>query len=164
MPRPFHPSWLDYSNRTWGRVQVMKLLIMQLSPTYCHLNPLQRQIPLRLRNNNNNLTFTSVVIEASIEFCSCLYDTCESMSNQLPLWTPDIYEFSATSAPGHLQRVRGKANRGTTWRLEEFDNNRASCRNHHKHGCHSTVFFKLMVWTFSAILSVPQRPQCIIED
>jgi hypothetical protein len=33
MPRPFHPSRLDYSNYTWRRVQVMKLLIMQFSPT-----------------------------------------------------------------------------------------------------------------------------------
>jgi hypothetical protein len=27
MPRPSHPSWLDYSNYTWRRVQVMKFLI-----------------------------------------------------------------------------------------------------------------------------------------
>jgi hypothetical protein len=27
MPCPSHPSWLDYSNYTWRRVQVMKLLI-----------------------------------------------------------------------------------------------------------------------------------------
>jgi hypothetical protein len=26
---PFHPPWLDHSNYTWRRVQVMKLLIMQ---------------------------------------------------------------------------------------------------------------------------------------
>jgi hypothetical protein len=26
MPRPSHPSWLDYSNYTWRRVQVMKFL------------------------------------------------------------------------------------------------------------------------------------------
>jgi hypothetical protein len=24
MPRPSHPSWLDHSNYTWRRVQVMK--------------------------------------------------------------------------------------------------------------------------------------------
>jgi hypothetical protein len=29
MPCPSHPAWLDHSNYTWGRVQVMKLLIMQ---------------------------------------------------------------------------------------------------------------------------------------
>jgi hypothetical protein len=32
MPCPSHPSWLDHSNYTWQRVQVMKLLIMQFSP------------------------------------------------------------------------------------------------------------------------------------
>jgi hypothetical protein len=31
-----HPSWLDHSNYTWRRVQVMKLLIMQFSPPSCH--------------------------------------------------------------------------------------------------------------------------------
>jgi hypothetical protein len=31
MPRPYHPSWLDYSNYTWRRVQVMKFLNMQCS-------------------------------------------------------------------------------------------------------------------------------------
>jgi hypothetical protein len=35
MPHPSHPSWLDYSNYTWRRVQVMKFLIMQFSPTSC---------------------------------------------------------------------------------------------------------------------------------
>jgi hypothetical protein len=29
-----HPPWLDHSNYTWHRVQVMKLLIMQFSPTH----------------------------------------------------------------------------------------------------------------------------------
>jgi hypothetical protein len=32
MHRPSHPSWLDYSNYTWRRVQVMKLLLI-----YFHL-------------------------------------------------------------------------------------------------------------------------------
>jgi hypothetical protein len=27
MPRPSHPSWLDHSDYTWRRVQVMKFLI-----------------------------------------------------------------------------------------------------------------------------------------
>jgi hypothetical protein len=36
MPSPSHPPWLDHSNYTWRRVQVMKLLIMQFSPTSCH--------------------------------------------------------------------------------------------------------------------------------
>jgi hypothetical protein len=40
MSRPSHPSWLDHSNYTWRRVQVMKLLIMQFSPISCHFIPL----------------------------------------------------------------------------------------------------------------------------
>jgi hypothetical protein len=31
-----HPPWLDHSNYTWRRVQVMKLLVMQFSPTSRH--------------------------------------------------------------------------------------------------------------------------------
>jgi hypothetical protein len=33
MPHPSHSSWRDNSNYTWRGVQVMKLLIMQFSPT-----------------------------------------------------------------------------------------------------------------------------------
>jgi hypothetical protein len=36
MPYPSHPPWLDYSNYTWRRVQVMKYLIMQFSSTSHH--------------------------------------------------------------------------------------------------------------------------------
>jgi hypothetical protein len=36
IPFPSHPPWLLDSNYTWRRVQVMKLLIMQFSPTSCH--------------------------------------------------------------------------------------------------------------------------------
>jgi hypothetical protein len=40
MPCPSHPNWLDHSNYIWQRVQVMKLLITQFSPTsyyfICH--------------------------------------------------------------------------------------------------------------------------------
>jgi hypothetical protein len=41
MPYRSHPPWLDHSNYTWGRVQVMKLLIMQFSPTSCHFTSLR---------------------------------------------------------------------------------------------------------------------------
>jgi hypothetical protein len=40
MTRPSHPSWLDHSNYTWRRVQVVKLLIMQFSPISCRFVPL----------------------------------------------------------------------------------------------------------------------------
>jgi hypothetical protein len=33
VPCPSHPPWLDHSNYIWRRVQVMKLLITQFSPT-----------------------------------------------------------------------------------------------------------------------------------
>jgi hypothetical protein len=36
MPCPSHPPWLDHCNYSWRRVQVMTLLIMQLSPTSSH--------------------------------------------------------------------------------------------------------------------------------
>jgi hypothetical protein len=36
MPSPSHPPWLDHSNCTWRRVQVMKLLLMQFSRTSSH--------------------------------------------------------------------------------------------------------------------------------
>jgi hypothetical protein len=36
MPFPSHPPWFDNSNYTWRRVQAMKLLLMQFSPTSCH--------------------------------------------------------------------------------------------------------------------------------
>jgi hypothetical protein len=34
MPCPSHPPWLDNSNYVWWGIQVMKLLIMQLSPLF----------------------------------------------------------------------------------------------------------------------------------
>jgi hypothetical protein len=45
MPRPPHPPRLDYSNYTWRRVQITKLLIMQFSPFSCHLIPLWSEYP-----------------------------------------------------------------------------------------------------------------------
>jgi hypothetical protein len=41
MPCPSHTPSLDHSNYTWRRVQVMKLLIMQFSPTSCHFSSLR---------------------------------------------------------------------------------------------------------------------------
>jgi hypothetical protein len=40
MPCPSHPSWLQCSNYTWRRVQVMMLPLMQFSPASCHFIPL----------------------------------------------------------------------------------------------------------------------------
>jgi hypothetical protein len=35
MPRPSHPSWLDYSNYTWRREQVVKLLFRLSGISHC---------------------------------------------------------------------------------------------------------------------------------
>jgi hypothetical protein len=37
MPCPSHSPWLNHSNYTWRQIQVMKLLIMQLFPTYNYI-------------------------------------------------------------------------------------------------------------------------------
>jgi hypothetical protein len=44
MTRPSHPR-LDYSNYTWRRVQITKLLVMQFSPITRHLIPLRSKYP-----------------------------------------------------------------------------------------------------------------------
>jgi hypothetical protein len=44
MPGPSHPSWLDHSNYTLWRVQVMKLT-MQFSPISCYFIPLWSKYP-----------------------------------------------------------------------------------------------------------------------
>jgi hypothetical protein len=45
MPRPCQPPRLDYSNYTWRRVQITKLLVMQFSPFTRHLIPLDPNTP-----------------------------------------------------------------------------------------------------------------------
>jgi hypothetical protein len=45
MPSQSHPPWLDHY--TWRRVQIMKLLIMQFSPTSRHFIPLRSKSALR---------------------------------------------------------------------------------------------------------------------
>jgi hypothetical protein len=42
---PSHPSRLDYCNYTWRRVQITKLLVMQLSSITRHLIPLRSKYP-----------------------------------------------------------------------------------------------------------------------
>jgi hypothetical protein len=37
MPRKPHLRWFDHSNNIWWVVQIMKLLIMQFSPSSCHV-------------------------------------------------------------------------------------------------------------------------------
>jgi hypothetical protein len=45
MTRPSHPPRRDYSNYTWRRVQITKLLVMQFSPFSRHLFPLRSKYP-----------------------------------------------------------------------------------------------------------------------
>jgi hypothetical protein len=55
MPRPSHPPWLHHSNYTWKRIQVMKLFIMQFSPTSCRFISLHSNILSSLFSNSLNL-------------------------------------------------------------------------------------------------------------
>jgi hypothetical protein len=48
MPCLPHPPWFDHSSYTWRRVQVMKLLIMQFSPTSSHFISLLSNLRLHL--------------------------------------------------------------------------------------------------------------------
>jgi hypothetical protein len=61
MPRPSHPPRLDYSNyeynRTWRRVQITKLLIMQFSPFSRHLIPLRSKYPPQRINKQRFIYF-----------------------------------------------------------------------------------------------------------
>jgi hypothetical protein len=41
MPRPSHPPSLDHSNYMWWKVPIIKLLIIQFSPTAYHFIPLR---------------------------------------------------------------------------------------------------------------------------
>jgi hypothetical protein len=43
---PPHPPWFDYPNNTWWRMQIMKVLIMQFSPSSCYFLPLGANILL----------------------------------------------------------------------------------------------------------------------
>jgi hypothetical protein len=54
---PFYPPWLDHSNYTWRRVQVMKPVIMQFSPTSCHF--------IRLGSN----IFISTLFSNTLSLC-----------------------------------------------------------------------------------------------
>jgi hypothetical protein len=59
MARPSHPPRLDYSNYTWQRVKITKLLVMQFSPFSHNIIP--------LRSNTTALGFPFVSIR-SISF------------------------------------------------------------------------------------------------
>jgi hypothetical protein len=65
MPYPSQPPWLDHSNYSLRRVQAMKFLIIQLSPTSCHFISLRSKytnlylsILLYYFTYNNTITVT----------------------------------------------------------------------------------------------------------
>jgi hypothetical protein len=45
MPRAHHPPWVDGSDTTWWRIQIMQLDIMQCSSPSCYLMPLRSKFP-----------------------------------------------------------------------------------------------------------------------
>jgi hypothetical protein len=47
IPCPSHTPWHHHPNYTWRRVQVMKLIMLQLSPTSCHFIPLRSKYSLQ---------------------------------------------------------------------------------------------------------------------
>jgi hypothetical protein len=47
MPRPSHLPLVDHPNNNWRSIQVMKLLIMQSSPTSRHFLPLRSEYSLQ---------------------------------------------------------------------------------------------------------------------
>jgi hypothetical protein len=91
MPRTSHPSWLDHSNYTWRRVQVMEPLVTlsTLRPIgtpstnshtclyqilrFCWRTPsVKPQLPLRRRNMNS--------VEKSVDFRYNFYRNLSSVS------------------------------------------------------------------------------------
>jgi hypothetical protein len=69
MPCPSHPPWLDHSNYTWRTIQVMKLLIMQFSPTTYHF------IPLRLKYSPQHPVLRHPILILIHECFGCLICT-----------------------------------------------------------------------------------------
>jgi hypothetical protein len=62
MPSPSHPPWFHHSNYTWRRIQVMKLLIMQFSPTSYHYTII-----------NGYVLYQCILIHPSIYPTSCFH-------------------------------------------------------------------------------------------
>jgi hypothetical protein len=87
MPRPSHPSWLDNSNYTWRRVQVMKLLIMQFSPTSCHFIPLRNRLQEEMKvlcmrqclyepSPSRQIRIARSIFRAKFAYCLINYGAC----------------------------------------------------------------------------------------
>jgi hypothetical protein len=58
MARPSNPPWLDYSNYTWWRLQITKLLIMQFSSFSRHLIPLRSKYSPQRSNIGKSYKWT----------------------------------------------------------------------------------------------------------
>jgi hypothetical protein len=57
MSSPFHPPWFNHPNNIWRRMQVMKLIIMQLSPWYIFLPYRPKYLPQHSVLNNPQSMF-----------------------------------------------------------------------------------------------------------
>jgi hypothetical protein len=58
MPHPPHSPWFEVPNNIWGRVQILKLLAVQLPSFSCHFIPLWFKYSLRtLFSNTLSLCF-----------------------------------------------------------------------------------------------------------
>jgi hypothetical protein len=61
MSRPPHPPRLYNSNYTWGRVQIMKLLVMQLFYEYSKKGQQAWRSRIYIISNTNSKCFSSVL-------------------------------------------------------------------------------------------------------
>jgi hypothetical protein len=112
MPRSTHPPRLDYSNYTWRRVQITKLLVMQFSPLSRHLIPLRSKFLLSTLFSNTLSLCSSLNIRYQV---SHPYRTAWHVSNTLiqrdfhcPTIAEEIRRFSShcgarlRTHPNHL--------------------------------------------------------------
>jgi hypothetical protein len=85
---PSHPPWFNNSNYTWRRVQVMKLLIMQFSPTSCQF------IPLRFKYSPQRpvLTYPEFIINCYYQCINhVILQMIDSPCNVKGLWLTVIH-------------------------------------------------------------------------
>jgi len=59
MPCPCHPPGFDHPN-IWGSVEVMKLFIMQFSPSFCHFLPLTSALFSNIPNLCSSLSVREI--------------------------------------------------------------------------------------------------------
>jgi hypothetical protein len=96
MTRPSHPPRLDYSNYTWRRVQITKLLVMQFSPFTRHLIPPWSKYPPQhpvLKHPQSHIY--------KMEINTGLYG-CEENGSVLPFLFTQFFYFSGWACSLYL--------------------------------------------------------------